>query len=407
MLAALIPLFDENMTVKAYSLFAQKENLLQEPRYMISAQHDGAYSIRGLEVIESMGMYTISPTSEVFVPINNVSLFVDIENQCSADHERIVIFIDNSVKPTQMYIDRICELRAMGYKFAMGRLGVDEYERYRKIVSLMDYIVLNCQAMDVSKAKIYFKKVYPNLKIIVGNIPNQDKFEKLKQTGYNLYEGDFYRVPVAKGSKEIVPIKLNYLELINTVNGPNFDLSQAADIIKRDMALAMSLLDIVNRLSRNSEITSLNHATAMLGQKELKRWILTSVTKELCADKPNEITRLSLLRARFAENLSELFGLQNKASDLFLMGLFSVLDIMLDVPMSEAIEMVNLPTNVRDAYLGGDGELASVLQLILSYEKADWLEVSKVQVLKGLDIDKVYEAYCQAFSWYRDMFFER
>lgn len=407
MLAALIPLFDENMTVKAYSLFAQKENLLQEPRYMISAQHDGAYSIRGLEVIESMGMYTISPTSEVFVPINNVSLFVDIENQCSADHERIVIFIDNSVKPTQMYIDRICELRAMGYKFAMGRLGVDEYERYRKVVSLMDYIVLNCQAMDVSKAKIYFKKVYPNLKIIVGNIPNQDKFEKLKQTGYNLYEGDFYRVPVAKGSKEIVPIKLNYLELINTVNGPNFDLSQAADIIKRDMALAMSLLDIVNRLSRNSEITSLNHATAMLGQKELKRWILTSVTKELCADKPNEITRLSLLRARFAENLSELFGLQNKASDLFLMGLFSVLDIMLDVPMSEAIEMVNLPTNVRDAYLGGDGELASVLQLILSYEKADWLEVSKVQVLKGLDIDKVYEAYCQAFSWYRDMFFER
>lgn len=407
MLAALIPLFDENMTVKAYSLFAQKENLLQEPRYMISAQHDGAYSIRGLEVIESMGMYTISPTSEVFVPINNVSLFVDIENQCSADHERIVIFIDNSVKPTQMYIDRICELRSMGYKFAMGRLGVDEYERYRKVVSLMDYIVLNSQAMDVSKAKIYFKKVYPNLKIIVGNIPSQDKFEKLKQTGYDLYEGDFYRVPVAKGSKEIVPIKLNYLELINTVNGPNFDLSQAADIIKRDMALAMSLLDIVNRLSRNSEITSLNHATAMLGQKELKRWILTSVTKELCADKPNEITRLSLLRARFAENLSELFGLQNKASDLFLMGLFSVLDIMLDVPMSEAIEMVNLPTNVRDAYLGGDGELASVLQLILSYEKADWLEVSKVQVLKGLDIDKVYEAYCQAFSWYRDMFFER
>ena len=113
MLAALIPLFDEDMTVKAYSLFAQKENLLQEPRYMISAQHDGAYSIRGLEVIESMGMYTISPTSEVFVPINNVSLFVDIENQCSADHERIVIFIDNSVKPTQMYIDRICELRAI------------------------------------------------------------------------------------------------------------------------------------------------------------------------------------------------------------------------------------------------------------------------------------------------------
>lgn len=407
MLAALIPLFDENMTVCAYSLFAQKENLLQEPRYVISAQHDGAYTIRGLEVIESMGMHTISPTAKVFVPISNVSLFVDIENQCSAEHERIVLFIDNSVKPTDMYVKRISELRGMGYQFAMGRLGVDEYEAYRNIVSLMDYIVLNSQAMDVSKAKIYFKKVYPKLSIIVGNIPSQDRFEELRINGYELYEGAFYRVPVTKGKSEIAPLKLNYLELINIVNGPNFDLSDAADVIGRDTALAISLLDIVNRLSRNSEIKSLKHATAMLGQKELKRWILTVVTKELCVDKPNEITRLSLIRAKFAENLADAFGLQAEESDLFFMGLFSVLDIILDVPMSQAIEMITVPNNIKSAYIDGSGELACVMRFMLDYEKADWLEVSKVQVLKGLDMDKVYEAYCQAYSWYRDMFFAR
>lgn len=407
MLAALIPLFDENMTVCAYSLFAQKENLLQEPRYVISAQHDGAYTIRGLEVIESMGMHTISPTAKVFVPISNVSLFVDIENQCSAEHERIVLFIDNSVKPTDMYVKRISELRGMGYQFAMGRLGVDEYEAYRNIVSLMDYIVLNSQAMDVYKAKIYFKKVYPKLSIIVGNIPSQDRFEELRINGYELYEGAFYRVPVTKGKSEIAPLKLNYLELINIVNGPNFDLSDAADVIGRDTALAISLLDIVNRLSRNSEIKSLKHATAMLGQKELKRWILTVVTKELCVDKPNEITRLSLIRAKFAENLADVFGLQAEESDLFFMGLFSVLDIILDVPMSQAIEMITVPNNIKSAYIDGSGELACVMRFMLDYEKADWLEVSKVQVLKGLDMDKVYEAYCQAYSWYRDMFFAR
>lgn len=407
MLAALIPLFNDDMVVCAYSLFAQKENLLQEPRYIISAQHDGAYTIRGLEVIESVGMQTISPSADIFVPISNVSLFVDIENQCSAEHNRIVIFIDNSVKPTDMYVERISELKSMGYKFAMGRLGVDEYEAYRCIVSLMDYIVLDAQSMDVSKAKIYFNKVYPKLQIVVGNIPSQSKFEELKVTGYTLYEGPFYRLPVAKGNSEIAPLKLNYLELINIVSDPNFELSDAANIIGRDTALAISLLDIVNRLARNSEIKSLKHAAAMLGQHELKKWILTVVTKELCVDKPNEITRLSLIRAKFAENLADVFGLKAVESDLFFMGLFSVLDIVLDVPMSQAIEMITVPQNIKSAYLEGTGELACVMQFLLDYEKADWLEVSKVQVLKGLDMDKVYDAYCQAYSWYRDMFFER
>ena len=75
--------------------------------------------------------------------------------------------------------------------------------------------------------------------------------------------------------------------------------------------------------------------------------------------------------------------------------------------MSQAIEMITVPQNIKSAYLEGTGELACVMRFLLDYEKADWLEVSKVQVLKGLDMDKVYDAYCQAYSWYRDMFFER
>lgn len=405
MLAALIPLFDENMAVSAYSLFAQKENLFQEPHMMIAAQHDGAYTIRGLEVIESMGLQTIAPGAEIFVPISNVSLFVDIENQCSANHNNIVLYINNSVKVTEQYADRILELKRMGYKFAMGRLGVDEYETYRSIIMMMDYIVIDSQAMDVSKAKIYFNRVYPKLKIVVSNIPDQDAFDKYKETGFNLYEGPFYRIPVAKGSTEIAPLKMNYLELINIVQGPNFELSDVAKIIGRDTALAISLLNIANRLSRNSEITSLKHAAAMLGQKEMKRWILTAVTKELCADKPNEITRLSLLRAKFAENLAKVFGLESEASNLFLMGLFSVIDIILDTTMHEALKMIALPKNIETAYLTGEGDLAEVLAFIKNYERGDWIEVGKAELIDGVDLDKVYAAYCQSYRWFRDMFY--
>ncbi|MDE7224175.1 MAG: HDOD domain-containing protein, partial [Acetatifactor sp.] len=177
----------------------------------------------------------------------------------------------------------------------------------------------------------------------------------------------------------------------------------AADIIGRDTALTISLLRMVNRMAINSEITSIRHATAMLGQKELKKWITTAVVGELCTDKPNEITRLSLLRARFAENLAKSFGMANQASELFLMGLFSVLDAILDKPMEEALDMVHLSKQIRDVLLEGKGELFKVYDFILQYENANWQEVSRQMILENIDMPTLYDAYIQTLVWYRKL----
>ncbi len=199
-------------------------------------------------------------------------------------------------------------------------------------------------------------------------------------------------------------MKENYIELLNLVNDNDFDLSKAADVIGRDTALVISLLGIVNRLSLNSEITSIRHAAAMLGQKELKKWINTAVTNELCADKPNEITRLSLLRAKFAENLAPIFEMAVFSSELFLMGLFSVLDLILDKPMAEALQMVKVSKHIEEALVDRKGELAPVLDFILHYENASWQEVSRQMVLKNIDMNHVYDAYTKSLQWYRDLF---
>lgn len=93
-------------------------------------------------------------------------------------------------------------------------------------------------------------------------------------------------MPVTKGEAKVSPLKVNYIELLNIVNEPDFDLTKAADVIGRDTALVISLLKMVNHMTVNSEITSIRHAAAMLGQKELKKWINTAVTSQLCADRP-------------------------------------------------------------------------------------------------------------------------
>ena len=406
MLATLIPLFDDSLRVKAYSLFSQKTNMLRNPSLLGTGARDGAGSIVGLEVIDSMGIDTISRDKEIFVSVNNISLFTDIEKQCKeVPRERLVILIDNSVKCEPMYIDRIKALKAEGFKMAIRRLTVQDFEPYKPIISLLDYIMLDNKKIDISKAKIYFSKVYPNVKLCAINVETQDIFDDLvKEGGYSLYEGEFYRLPVTKGLKEVAPLKVNYIELLNMVNDDDFDLTKAADIIGRDTALVLNLLGIVNKMSVNSEITSIRHAAAMLGQKELKKWINTAVTNQLCADKPNEITRVSLLRAKFAENMAPFFEMAGQSQELFLLGLFSVLDIILDMPMSDALKKVRVSKQIEKALVKGEGEFADVLKFVTAYETANWGEIDRIMLLKNIDNDALFDAYKESLEWYRDLF---
>lgn len=407
MLVSLIPLFNEDQTVRAYSLFTQKKNYFLTPSLLGTGQNDGAARVEGMEILESMGLETISADKEIFVPVNNISIFVDIEEQYRKFSKRIVLLIDHLVPPEEMYVSRIRQLKDKGFKLAVAKLEISEFEPFKEILLMTDYILLDHKKINIDKAKIYFKMVYPNVKLCAVNIDDMETFEKLKEDGgYEFYEGKFFRMPVTKGQNQVSPLKVNYIQLLNMVNSTDFELTKAADVIGRDTALVISLLKMVNRMSRNSQITSIRHAAAMLGERELKKWLTTAVANQLYADKPNEITRLSLLRAKFAENLAATFSLASMNSELFLMGLFSVLDVILETPMEEALKIVKVSDSIRKALVEHKGPFAQLLDFVLQYEGANWQEVTRQMVLYEIDMNSVYSAYIQALEWYRDMIME-
>ncbi len=401
MMLTLIPFFDRNMSVSAYSLFTRKNNFLMNPSLLGSRQFDGAAYVDGLELIQELGTTTLSGGKPIFVSLNNISIFSSLESECKNTNHAPILLIDQTFPPVSMYTDRIRELREFGYHFAIRNLPVHCYEDYAPILSQMDYILIDCQKIDAVKASFYFRKLYPDICICASNIPDMETFGKLSPAEtISLFEGTFFRMPVTRGEHKVSPLKINYISLLNLIEEDDFDLTKAADIISQDTALIISLLRLANTRSFNSEITSVRVAVSMLGQKDLTRWIQTTVIEKLCSDKPNELMRLSLLRAKFAENLAPVFGMAMRSQELFLTGLFSILDIILDCSMEEALSMVRVSGKIRAALLEHTGSLAEVLHFIVKYESAEWQEVSRQLVLKNIEIPDVSHAWVSSLQWY-------
>ncbi len=371
------------------------------PSLLGSRQFDGAAYVDGLELIQELGTTTLSGGKPIFVSLNNISIFSSLESECKNTNHAPILLIDQTFPPVSMYTDRIRELREFGYHFAIRNLPVHCYEDYAPILSQMDYVLIDCQKIDAVKASFYFRKLYPDICICASNIPDMETFGKLSPAEtISLFEGTFFRMPVTRGEHKVSPLKINYISLLNLIEEDDFDLTKAADIISQDTALIISLLRLANTRSFNSEITSVRVAVSMLGQKDLTRWIQTTVIEKLCSDKPNELMRLSLLRAKFAENLAPVFGMAMRSQELFLTGLFSILDIILDCSMEEALSMVRVSGKIRAALLEHTGSLAEVLHFIVKYESAEWQEVSRQLVLKNIEIPDVSHAWVSSLQWY-------
>lgn len=371
------------------------------PSLLGSRQFDGAAYVDGLELIQELGTTTLSGGKPIFVSLNNISIFSSLESECKNTNHAPILLIDQTFPPVSMYTDRIRELREFGYHFAIRNLPVHCYEDYAPILSQMDYVLIDCQKIDAVKASFYFRKLYPDICICASNIPDMETFGKLSPAEtISLFEGTFFRMPVTRGEHKVSPLKINYISLLNLIEEDDFDLTKAADIISQDTALIISLLRLANTRSFNSEITSVRVAVSMLGQKDLTRWIQTTVIEKLCSDKPNELMRLSLLRAKFAENLAPVFGMAMRSQELFLTGLFSILDIILDCSMEEALSMVRVSGKIRAALLERTGSLAEVLHFIVKYESAEWQEVSRQLVLKNIEIPDVSHAWVSSLQWY-------
>ena len=91
--------------------------------------------------------------------------------------------------------------------------------------------------------------------------------------------------------------------------------------------------------------------------------------------------------------------LLQRAEDLFLMGMFSLIDTILNRPLAEILKEIPIAEDVKAALLGRENRLRSVYDFILTCEKGDWENLSKQAAALGIQENRAYQIYLEALKW--------
>ena len=397
-----VPFFDADMTVHAYRMMTQDGDKLlgaAEDHRMLG----GELLAPSLEFVQNIGTEPFAGESDLFVEISKYQLLIGMPLNMQIPPERLVCIIDKETLTDNAAFAKLGILQRRGYRLAIE--GFPRAISMDTAVKVFDYVLLSCKD---ERFNIELKEIRPFIfktRLVITDVPDMESFDKYSGARGVLLSGNFYSQPITKGNIDISPLKINALHLLGQINLESFDLGEAANIIERDPALSISLLRFINAMNpdRSRKIDSIRNAVAILGQNEVKKWASIAISVGMGEDRPSEITRLSLIRAKFAENLAPAFEMALKSGSLFISGLFSLLDVILQMPLAKAIDEVAASSEIREALLEGKGQLSEVLKLIFAYEHADWHNTSLIMVRNRIDIEELSQAFLDSLHWYRQL----
>lgn len=189
------------------------------------------------------------------------------------------------------------------------------------------------------------------------------------------------------------------MKLLHEISSNNFAIDSIESLIKKDVSLSFKLLKLINSANYSffSEIKSMKQALALLGEKEIKKWLYLMVLRNMGEDKPEILIINSLTRARFAELIAVKMGKKFNPFNSYLLGMLSMIDLLLDRPLEEILQELLIPVEIKDALNGiNDNSYSKLLQLIIAYENGKWAQVSEISKELNLDENSLPNAYYEA-----------
>jgi len=239
------------------------------------------------------------------------------------------------------------------------------------------------------------------IKALAEKVETDEDFRRAEEDGYTYFQGYFFARPSIHEGKEVSASKLARLRLLEQVNRPEIAVDDVEEIISQDVALTYKLLRFINSawFGLRHKISSIRHALVWLGPKEVRKWFALVSLRDMGTDKPNELFLQALTRAKMAEGIAPAARMQEDAPELFLMGMFSLMDAVLDMPMSQVLTKLPLDEQIKTALLGGSCPFRWVYDLIAAYERGNWEGFAGQAAHLKLDEDVVPPVFNESITW--------
>jgi EAL and modified HD-GYP domain-containing signal transduction protein len=317
--------------------------------------------------------------------------------------EQVVVEILETVQPGKRLLQECIKLKEQGYTLAL-----DDYihqKVWRHFYPYIDIIKIDLRSTNKDTINQILADIapFPHIKLLAEKVETNQEFTEALAMGFSLFQGFFFSHPEMMQSKALSPAQITLAELLYETSKKEMDIANITSIFARDVSLSYKLLRYANSsiFKRRTEIETIKQALIVLGQVELKKFLSVLFTAQVSSNKPAELTRLAMTRAKFTENIANLHG-KTDADKAFLTGMMSLMDAILDEPMSSVVSKLPLAQDIKDALLEQPGLLSEYIALVKLYEQAKWQPAQELIKTLGLEHANLPDAYHAAVQWGND-----
>jgi len=389
------PIFDRKKNVMAYELLFRSSI---ENFYDGSLDGDRSTSRVISNSLLVIGLDKLTKGEKAFINFTRNLIIKGAPSMLPREH--IAVEILESVEPDAEVVEACRELKAAGYMIVLDDFVFDE--RYAPLIELADIIKVDFMTTDSAARKDMVQRCgTTKVQFLAEKVETGAAFQEALDAGYAYFQGYFFSKPMVIAGRDIPGSKLSYLRVLHEVNKPEIEFERLETIIRHDVSLSYKLLRFINSafFKFSVKVESIKHALLLLGTRELKKWVSVVALSGMGFDKPQELLTVSLIRARFCEMLAPRAGLQERSSDLFMTGLFSVIDALIDQPMHVVLTELPLDNDIKQALLGRDNILRDVFGLVLSYERAAWTATSTYAQKLRVNEGELPEIFFDSVNW--------
>ncbi len=382
------PIFDRHLHVAGYELLFRGG----EATSALVSDSEGATASVVLNSFTEIGLERLVGAKPAWVNVSREFVLDGLAATVPPSVVGLEILEDELLD--ERFVHALIELKRQGY-----RLALDDFEysvSAERLLTLVDVVKLDLIALGREGMAREVARLRPyGMTLLAEKVESHEEHAYCAELGCDLFQGFFFCRPELMHNRGIVANRASVLQIVAALQDPTVQLAQLERMIGRDVGLSFRLLRYINSafFGLRFEVSSIGQALALLGVQNLRRWATLTVLASIDG-KPPELTVTALVRARFCELAGDQLA-GPRPGELFTLGLFSVIDALMDAPIEEVVAMIPFPSDMRDALVAREGEKGELLGCVTALEAGDFDRAQRL--VRGAG-----DLYLDALLWAND-----